>query len=333
VLSAILSGLALLVRLNSVSVPVALVLWWWFGRNRKHAVLFSCVWAVIVVPTLVAFNAQSNGFLLLNLTGSKFGRFALTYIHDLALRMFSGPGLGFAVVLFALGAFSWLELRNDADRRVKLLRIYVLVSCFVAVFGSAAAGANVNHYLEFAFASAVLIPSGLARLERAWVNDSPVTALVAVLLALLLVPSLDILRSKLVHEKGENYRSAAQFIGSRSTFTDIPYVAARTSPPQLVDLGSLINAEKSGRHDWSSVSVLNGLRNGKYEFVILSLPVDQIPVIHGLYPRHPRLTAEMQSAIRQHYRLCQQSGDAYIYRPLGSSAEREQPARTGSSCE
>ena len=86
-LAGIATALAFLARHNAVAVPVALVLWLFWSRRWKHTGLFCVVWVAVVIVTSLPFYLSSQGLLLLNLSGAKFGHFAFTYIRDVLARL------------------------------------------------------------------------------------------------------------------------------------------------------------------------------------------------------------------------------------------------------
>jgi hypothetical protein len=317
-LTAVLSALAFLVRHNAVAVPVAVVLWLVWTRRWKHAGLFCALWAVVVGPTLLVFQRSSHGFLMLNLSGAKFGKFAVTYIRDVLGRLLDSPGHGFVIALFAFATFAFLQSWSQQDKRVHLAGIYLLVSFGLAIVGSAAAGAAENHYLEPALAMAMLVPFGLARLEDGWSAESPLALFAIVFIAVLLLPSLDVQRSNLTHQKPDDMRGFLRLMKDKQVFTDIPYLAARTSSPQMLDLASLVYMEKAGGNAGWSASLTQALRLKKYELVILSTPVDTSYIIPGPYPRYPHLDYAVQKAIGENYGLCFQSDTSYVYGPLST---------------
>jgi hypothetical protein len=320
------AALAFLTKHNTVAVPVALVLWLLWSKRWKHAGLFCAFWGLVVGLTLSVFQLSGQGLLLLNLSGSKFGQFAFTYVRDVLNRLLVTAGNGFAIALFAFGVFGFLQSWNDPERHTRLLNIYLVVSLSFAVLGSAAAGAAVNYYFEPALAMAMLVPTGLARLEQQRKEDSPVLLLVTVMVLALLVPSLDVQRWNLMHEKPEDLRSIVPLVESRRVFTDIPFLAARASTPQLVDLASLINTERAGGWgSWSSVKVVGGLQEKRYELVILSQPVDMLYVPAGRYPRWPRVDSAIRLAVSQNYGLCFESHASYVYGPLSANPNSPQP--------
>jgi hypothetical protein len=316
-LAGAVAALAFLAKHNAVAVPVALVLWLVWSKKWRHVGLFCAVWASVVGLTLLVFQFSSNGLLLLNLSGAKFGQFALTYVRDVLNRLLVTPGHGFAVALFAFGTFAVLGNWYKSDDRTRLLNIYLVVSFCLAVVGSAAAGATVNYYLEPALAMAVLLPIGLLRLEKAWRSDSPLASLVVVMLLAVLLPSLDVQRWNLMHEKPEDLRRVAALMENKHVLTDIPYLAARMPTPQSLDLASLINTERTGGWAaWSSAQLAQGLKARQFDLVILAEHVDDWPYNRAaLYPRWPRLDSVMQAAIDQNYDFCFELDASYVYGP------------------
>lgn len=329
--ASIVASLAFLSRHNSVAAPVAIVLWLASCRRWRHAFLFCAIWALIVGPVLVSFQMSSGGFLFLNLAGGKFGQFSASYARDVLARLLEPQGHAFVIALFGFGAFGLLESWRHGDVRSHLLAAYAVVGLGLAVLGSTAAGSGPNHYLEAALAFAVLIPCGLASLENSWSNGSSSSIFAMILVFAFLVPSLDVQRSNLVHNRPDDLRPLVPLVVSRRVFTDIPYVAARAASPESLDLASLLNSERSGAgHGWSSAGVVRDLSEKKYSLVILSQPVEEAYIPSGLYPRYPRLDAAMQMAIRDNYGLCSRLANAYIYGPLFHGASSPAcPSRSG----
>ena len=278
---------------------------------------FCATWLIAVASVLVPVYWTSQGLLLLNLSSAKFGPLAFTYIHDVLARLLLTEGSGFTILLIAFGAHTILECCKDANKRIRLIIIYALVSCGLAIVGSAAAGAHVNHYLEPALALALVAPIGLSRLASSWRGDSSLASFATILVVLLLLPSLDAQVKKVRHAKRSELRNVLPLVMNRSVFTDIPYLSARAASPQLVDLASLINTQRvGGWAGWSSARVVEVLQKKDYEVVILSQPVEMIYVSAGLYPRWPRMDLLMRRAIGDNYRFCFQLNDVYADGPL-----------------
>ena len=321
-LAGMFAALAFLAKHNAVAVPVALVLWLLWSKRWRHVGVFCAVWALVAGSILAGFQLSSHGLLMLNLSGAKFGQFAVTYIRDVLARLLVAPGQGFAVALFAFGAFAVLETSIQRDERTRLLNFYLVVSFCLAVVGSAAAGAHVNYYLEPALAMAVLLPSALARLEEGWTSDSPLASLVVVIVLALLLPSLDAQRWNLMHNKPEDLRRVAGIMENRRVFSDIPYLAARMPAPQSLHLASLMNTERTGGWAaWSSAQLAQGLKARQYDLVILAEHVEDWPYNRAaLYPRWPRLDSALQTAIGQNYGFCFELDASYVYGPLSSGS-------------
>ncbi len=303
--AAVLAGMAFLIRHNAVAVPVAVVLWLAWSRRWRHAGLFTGVWALVVGGTLGVFQVSTQGLLLLNLSGATFGQFAVTYIRDIAGRLLLPAGHGFVIALFAFGIFGFLEAWKQRDSGTALIGTYLLISFALALVGSAARGAAVNHYFEPTLAMAVLVPTGMARMSTVWSSKSPLSLFAAVFVLVLLLPSLDMQRSYFTHNKPDNLQPLARLVGDRRVFTDIPYLAARTSSFELLEPASLMNTERAGgRVAWSSAAIAKALQEKKYELVVLSFPVDAPYDPVDRYPRYAHLDSAVRTAIAGHYHLC-----------------------------
>jgi hypothetical protein len=318
--SAVAASVAFLTRHNSVAAPVAIVLWLAWQRKWKLAFVYCGVWAVLVGTTLTIYQVSSNGLLFLNLGGSKFGSLAFTYVRDVILRLLTSPESGFVIVLFALGAFAAIEARNYSDKRVVLVSIYLIASLFFAVLGSAAAGAAGNHFLEPVLAMAVLVPSGLFKLRETWDKNSAFPAFALSLVVVLMLPSLDMQRWNAMHRKPENMRDIVPLAENKRVFTDIPYLAARTSNPQLLDPASLTYAERTAGA-WSSSELAKQLEQRQYDVVITAEPLGEPLDPAARYPRYPHLGMRVRRAISQNYQPCFEVSEVFVYFPLSSGAQ------------
>jgi hypothetical protein len=322
-----ISSLAFLSRHNSVAAPVAIVVWLVFSRRWKHAFLFCGVWGSIVGPVLAFFQMTSGGSLSMNLAGGKFGKVSMSYARDVLARFLEAPGQAFVLALFVFGLYGLFEALRQDDRRLHLLCLYAIVALMLAIMGSAAAGSAPNHYLETALAFSFLIPIGLLSIDKSWVTGSPLAILTTIFVLIVLVPSLDVLRSTAAHNHPDDLRFLTPIVAGRHVFTDLPYVAARESQPEALDLASLINSERSNPgHGWSSSVIVHDLSERKYALVVLSQPIEEVYVPAGLYPRYPRMDESMRSAIRQNYGLCSHTVVSYIYAPLTPEQNLRCPA-------
>lgn len=120
-----------------------------------------------------------------------------------------------------------------------------------------------------------------------------------------------------MHARPENLKHVAMLAQGREVFTDIPYLGARLPAPQLLDLVSLLNTERSGgRAAWSSASLASSIGQKKFAVVILHEPVNAPydPTDHH-YPRYPRLDDAVRTAIGRNYAFCLEMDTAYVYFP------------------
>jgi hypothetical protein len=326
-LSGVAASFAVLTKHNTVAVTAAIVLWLLWRKRWQHAAIFCTAWVVVAAAVLVPFQVVSGGLLALNLSGAKFGHFALTYVRDILSRLFTKEGTGFALALFTFGAFGLLQSLKHADDHIRLLSAYFAVSMALALSGSAAAGGGVNHYFEPALALALLIPVGMAQLEKAWDRQSPISVFAILITLALILPSLDVQRWNAMHSRPEDLRSMLPLITNRRVFSDDPYLAARTTTPQAVDLSSLTNTEnKGGWPAWSSERIAKDLRGKEYELVILRTPM-RAPYFpydpSALYPRTHRLDSAVQTAISNNYNLCLESAASEDYGQLSVYSPRQ----------
>jgi hypothetical protein len=327
-IAAVIAAMAFLCRHNAVAVPVAVVIWFACCKRWKDVALFSLAWWLVVGTTLLEFQRITHGLLLFNLSGATFGRFAISYIRDIAGRVLAAPGNGFALALFAFGLFGFMHSWKYADRRIRLLSTYAVVSLGLAVLGSAARGAAVNHYMEPAFALAMLIPVGLLSLEVEW-KESSLAGFAMVLVLVFLLPAVDVQRSYFRHNKPDDLQDLARLVENKRVFTDIPYLAARTSNLELMEPASLMNTEIAGeRTKWSSAKITEALERREYQLVVLGFPLDAAYDPDALYPRYVHLDSAVRGAIANNYHLClqQDTGSVdgavetrYVYAPTSAT--------------
>jgi hypothetical protein len=313
VLAAIATSAAILCRHNAVAAPAAIVLWLFWSKRWKDAALFCALVGALVIPVL-AFFQISTGMLLLNLSGAKFGPIASTYVRDVLMRLLTTSGYGLVTVLVAFGGVGLRQSWGESQGRGRLLGMYLGAACFFAVVGSAAAGAAVNHYIETAFALAVLAPAGLAAMRHNWNGSPALSVFAALILIVLLAPAIDLARWNAMHPEREDFRQVLPLMAGKSVFTDIPYLAARTRPAQFPDLVSLTYTErKPGLAAWSPAAAVSDLRSRAYDLAILYERADSPYDAAARYPRYPHIDGAIRAAIQQNYELCFELDKTYIY--------------------
>src|SRR5262249_3914723 len=160
------------------------------------------------------------------------------------------------------------------------------------------------------------IPAGIMRLEQTWKRDSPFAVFSLVILLIVLLPSLDTQRWNAMHAKPDDLRATLPIMKGKSVFTDGPYLAARSSVPQALDLVSLTYSERVvGSASWSSAPLVEDLQKGRYDLVILHERADVPYDPTARYPRYPRLDSAVRRAVSDNYRLCSELDSNYIYAP------------------
>jgi hypothetical protein len=312
--AAVAAAIALLFRHNAVAAPIAIVLWLVFARQWKRAAVFSSICGATIAVGMAPFLIQNKSLVFLNLSSAKFGHFAITYLRDIVSRSLSLGGSGFILVLFALGVFGYLAAFTKSSASARLLRFYLPVSLFFAALGSSTAGGAINHYFEASLILAVLIPVGLSQLKQDWNETSGMATFSFIFVLAILLPGLDGIRSKALHDRPEDLRAILPLVKSEPTFTDISFLAARSYQPQLVDLPSLINTERiGGWASWSSKGLVDDLVQRKYRMVVLARQIEIAYVPDGYYPRTPNMDVQIQKAIAENYTLCFEMNDVYVY--------------------
>lgn len=317
VLAAGAAAAGFLVKHSALAVPAAVVLWLLSARRARHAILFAGVWLLVAGGTLAVGDVMTGGFLRLNLSGPQFGHFSPGHAHQVLLRLLTPPGNGFALALLAFGGFGFLHAWQG-DQRERLLGFYFVTSLVLAVGGSALAGANVNHYLEPGLAWALLAPVGVRRLGRDWRPGAGAGGLAAVVVLVLLLPSLDIQRWNMLGAEPPDYRRLADLVRERRVLTDLPYVGARSRAPELLDSVPLAYLERVGV--WSAHALVGAVEAREYDLVILHLTLEDP---RWAAARYPTVGPPLRAAIARNYAFCFETDSNYVYAPIaggGSNA-------------
>ncbi len=315
-LAAAAAAVSFLVRHSSVAVPTAIVLWLLWNRRRRHAAIFAAIWAVIVVAVLAPLDVHSGGLVRLNLTGPQFGNFDPRHAHQILLKVVTATGNGFALGLLAFGLFGFVHAWRG-DPRIRLVGLYFATSLCFTVLLTMGAGNNVNHYLEPALAWAMLLPIGMDALKRTWVESSASNTLACVLVLVLLLPSLALQRWNMVGAQPPDFRRLAELARHRRVLADVPYVAARSRIPELLDSVPHAYLERAGA--WSPDPLVADLDAKAYELVILQRPIDDA---RWATARYPTVGPQLLSAIARNYAFCFELETQYVYGPVWSTGTR-----------
>jgi hypothetical protein len=305
------AAMSFLTKHSYVAAPTAIVLWLLWSKRWKDTALFCSIWIVLVATTLLGFEIASGGMMSLNLSGNHAGHFSLRNIHQILVLLTTTAGSGFTIVLLSFGFFgllgSW-KRENPAC----LLILYFLTSLSVAIVGSGAAGANVNHYIEIAFASTLLLPNGMARLRGTWEQGAPIGALIFIVIVGLLLPALDMQRWRMAGEDPpENFKRLLPMIKNKRVLTDIPYLGARSLNPEFLDPVSYAYAEQLGF--WSPKDIVKAIQGKEYDLAILHRKLDDP---RWNETRYPTLGSKLRTSIAQNYKFCFELDSAYVYSPV-----------------
>jgi hypothetical protein len=298
-----------------VAVPGCVGLWLLSMKRWKELAVLTAVWMAVVASGFAIAQSVTDGLLAVNLSGAKFGKLALVYSRDSLLRLLTViPGSGFVVVLFSLGGIGTYLGFTEPDRRYRLLSLYVLTSLGAAIIGSSAAGGDVNHYLESALVFSLLAPYCASRIEQEADGKPTLLWFAGALVALLMGTGLYTERPAVLRAQRQDLSEVRRLVEHRRVFSDVPYLAARSSTPEALDAASLTYAARTG--SWSGATIVSSLSRQEYELVALSAPVDSLVDTGLAFPRYPHLSPAIGAAIRENYRLCSTVDGVLIYRPF-----------------
>ncbi len=155
VAAGVLAALAILTKQTLIAPAVAGTLWLLL-RDHRQAVIYASVVGGLVGGVALGLEATTGAFIAntvqANVNPMQLDVFATTFA--VLLRFQAGP-----IVLAAIAAVRLLRDRGDADR---LLVLYWLAT-MLPLLGLFKAGANHNHWTEFAASTAILATIGLWR--------------------------------------------------------------------------------------------------------------------------------------------------------------------------
>jgi hypothetical protein len=316
----VLAALAILTKQTLVAPAVAGAIWLVTCRRRRDATRFAAVVTVLVVGSVVALEVSSGAFIanavLGNVNPMQLDVLAAT--TPMLVRFQAGP-----IVIAALTALPMLRTPKEADR---LLVLYWLASMLPLV-GLAKAGANHNHWIEFAASTAILATLGLWRAfrpgKRARLRSLlPVLLLAATLMAATpLVGGAERMRPswpqpdpgevKQTHTLVDRVRSEPGAVLSAAL--DLVALADR---PILLEPYIFSMLEREGR--WDSDALVQRICGGEIGLLIFEHPLEDGS---GRYHGYDFWPARVLAALQDTMALDREEGGYLLYvpRPIGAA--------------
>lgn len=261
----LLCGLAGMVKQSFIALPLAAVLWLLWSQRVKWTCIFTGATALAggSVMMLLALKHEPflNEMLLARYSPLSFSA---------AVQLLKADLVQYPLQVVLLG-LAWLGLKNvPAGENFNLRRF--MICCFalawlMGFYTAMAPGASTNAFLESWILSALLAPLAFARIASHWPTvPVGVRGLLLVFWLSIVLVTLDRWRV-IMSSRNADMQKVAQIAEGRRVLTDFPYVAAHSLQPEMLD-PSVNHYLELGRH-WSSQPVLNELRAGQFDYVII----------------------------------------------------------------
>lgn len=264
-IAGLLCGLAGVIKQSFIALPLASVLWLLWSRRLKWACIFAGATALaggsIMALLTLKHEPFLNEMLLARYSPLSFSAAVQLLKADLVQYPLQGVLLGLA----------WLGLKNvPSGEDFKLRRFmtcYFALAWLMGFYTAMAPGASTNAFLESWILSALLAGLALARIVSHW-PSVPIGArgLLLVLWLSIVLVTLDRWRV-IMSSRNADIQKVAQLAQGRRVLTDFPYVAAHSLQPEMLD-PSVNHYLELGGH-WSSQPVLNEVRAGQFDYVIV----------------------------------------------------------------
>ena len=267
ILGGLCLGFAVLFKQSYSAAALAIGLWLLFHVRIRQLIIVS---VAAMLPVATTF-----GLLLLRhepvfQEAALFRSSIVNPASGLALLkkdLLQFPSQGILLSLGLLGL--WVAL-TESPIRARLLGIYWLLACCVAISLSTGPGSSTNAFLEIWTIAALLVPFAVRKMMVDWSTASPV--LRAALLLLLLWTfglGLEAWRTQVALGRRQGFKGVAWALEGREYLSDNSYLAVQAKTPVLLDPSVNHYLELAGR--WSPQPVIDELNNQNYDVVVLGL--------------------------------------------------------------
>ncbi len=284
---------------SAVAIGLALLL-----HRRWKPLLAFCLSAAVVPLGLFGFLLYRREPLLDELLiMSSFAQDRLSAAHLLSSILRNNP---FYLALIALGTPGAILLWRRNVPRFRVLALYCGFAWLFGLFTIQNVGGADNYLLEGWAALSLLSAFTLDECRRSWETIPESVRVALVLFLFLTVPWQAVSCMHLDLEAVDH--DVLALVHGRRVFSDVPYVAAQSADPELLDCYTTTQLELHGR--WSSLPIQNQLKQGWFDLVILHYASGKSDVT---YRGYPYLSRDIKMAIESRYRpLCVLKGGALI---------------------
>lgn len=261
----LLCGLAGVVKQSFIALPLAALLWLLWSRRLKWACVFAGATALAGGSVMALLTLKHEPFLNEMLL-ARYSPLSFTAaVQLLKADMVQYP---LQVVLFGLALLGLKHVPAEGNFNLRrFMSQYFVLAWLMGIYTAMAPGASTNAFLESWILSALLAPLAFARIANAW-PTVPVGARGLLLILWLSIALVTLDRWRVImSSRNAGMQKLAQIAEGRRVLTDFPYVAAHSLQPEMLD-PSVNHYLELGGH-WSSQPVLNELRAGQFDYVII----------------------------------------------------------------
>ncbi|HJT54523.1 MAG TPA: hypothetical protein VJ848_11780 [Candidatus Angelobacter sp.] len=260
----LLCGFSGVIKQSYIALPLATV-WLLWSRRFK--------WAFVFVGATAVAGGSVFGFLALKhepfLNEMLLARYSpLSFTAAVQLLKADMVQYPLQMVVLGLALLGLRDLPAGGDFNIRrFMALYFGLAWLMGFYTAMAPGASTNAFLESWILSALLAPLAFARVAKYWPTvPVGVRGLLLVLWLSIVIVTLDRWRVIFTGPHA-GMQKLAQLAKGRRVLTDFPYVAAHSLQPEMLD-PSVNHYLELGGH-WSSQPVLNELRTGRFDYVII----------------------------------------------------------------
>jgi hypothetical protein len=288
-LAGCLCGLAGLFKQSFIALPIAGLLWLFTSRQRQAALAFFAGMAGVGAAVFLFLTLRHEPFLREIL----LARYSPISVVE-AVKLLKGDFLNYPgqIALLGLGVLGLWRMDRERVAARPLLITYFCLVWLTNFYTAMAPGASMNAFLEAWVITSICAPFALLELVEHWESTAATTRAVLVLLWFtIMAVDLNSWRTLVsVHPPAE-YGKLAQIVAGRRVLSDIPYIAAHGERPELLDPS--VNHYLEIARQWSPKPLLEDLRQGSFDYVIVGLNGRQPRQWRGLTIISPSILAQI----------------------------------------
>jgi len=266
-LAGCLCGIAGLLKQSFIALPLSVLFWLLTTRQKRAALVFlasiAAVGIAVLVPLALRHEPFAREMLLARYSPVSFPG---------ALRLLKTDFLNYPgqIVLVGLGVLGLQRMDPKVVSARRLISTYFLLAWITNFYTAMAPGASVNAFLESWLITSICAPFALLDLAETW-EQAGVTVRRALLLLWIsiMVVDLNSWRMLVSQRPPSEFGKVALLMHGHRVLSDIPYIATHGDQPELLDPSVNHYLEIAGQ--WSAQPVLQELRSGRFDYVVMGL--------------------------------------------------------------